>query len=161
PATESNDRYPRYLYDDPRAKLVSPLLRGSWAHVGSLAGPGSHGAVTGVHVILSEGADDAAREQWASAVLDTGLFYAASRFKLIDEPARAEASAGGRLLSFPEPPTWLEIFETDRQDPLTAYSRTLEALAGSRRAAEIQERRGGSFKFYSGYQAALPSDASR
>ena len=161
PATENSERYPRYLYDDPRANLVSPSLRGSWAHVGSLAGPGSHGAVTGVHVILSEGADDAAREQWASAVLDTGLFYAASRFKLIDEPARAEASAGGRLLSFPEPPTWLEIFETDRQDPLTAYSRTLEALAGSRRAAEIQERRGGSFKFYSGYQAALPSDASR
>jgi hypothetical protein len=90
-----------------------------------------------VHVILSDGADGAAREQWASAVLDTGLFYAASRFELIE--------------GFPEPARWLEIFETDQQDPLTAYSRTLDALAGSRRAAEILQRRTGSFKFYSAY----------
>jgi hypothetical protein len=153
PAIESSEGYP-HLYDDPRAKLVSPSLRGSWAHVGSLAKPGSHGAVTGVHIILSDGADRAAREQWASEVLDTGLFYAASRFTLIEETSRAEALVSGTRLSFPEPPTWLEIFETDQQDPLTAYSRTLEALAGSRRAAEIRQRRAGSFKFYSGYQAA-------
>ena len=154
PATENSERYPRYLYDDPRAKLVSPSLRGSWAHVGSLAKPGSHGAVTGVHLILSDGADSAAREQWASEVLDTGLFYAASRFTLIEEASRAEALVSGTRLSFPEPPTWLEIFETDQADPLTAYPRTLEALAGSRRAAEIRQRRAGSFKFYSAYQAA-------
>jgi hypothetical protein len=68
---------------------------------------------------------------------DTGLFYTASRFELIE--------------GFPEASTWLEIFETDQQDPLTAYSRTLDALAGSRRAAEIRERRAGSFQFYSAY----------
>jgi hypothetical protein len=153
PAIENSERYP-HLYDDPRAKLVFPSLRGSWAHAGSLATEGTHGAVTGVHIILSDGADGAAREQWASELLDTGLFYAASRFKLIEEAARAEALVGGTRLSFSEPPTWLEIFETDQQDPLTAYSRTLEALAGSRRAAQIQERRAGSFKFYSSYQAA-------
>jgi hypothetical protein len=50
-------------------------------------------------------------------VLDTGLFYAASRFELIE--------------GFPEPATWLETFETDQQDPLTAYSRTLDALVRS------------------------------
>jgi hypothetical protein len=137
PAIESSERYPKYLFDDPRSSLVSPALRGSWSHAGSLAKEGTHGAVTGVHVILSDGAGGAAREQWASAVLGTGLFYAASRFKLIE--------------GFPEPATWLEIFETDQQDPLTAYSRALEALAGSRRAAEIRQRRAGSFKFYSAY----------
>jgi hypothetical protein len=153
PAIESLEGYPR-LYDDPRVKLVSQSLRGSWAHVGSLVKPGSRGAVTGVHVILSDGADDAPREQWAAAVVDTGLYYAASRFRLIEEASRGETLVNGKLLSFPEPPTWLEIFETDQQDPLTAYSRTLDALAGRRRAAEIQQRRSGSFKFYSGYQAA-------
>jgi hypothetical protein len=152
-AIESVEAYP-HLYDDPRAKLVSPALRGSWAHVGSMATPGSHDAVTGVHIILSDGADGAAREQWASEVLDGGLFYAASRFELIEEASRAEALVAGTRLSFPEPPTWLEIFETDQRDPLTAYSRTLEALVSSQRAAEIQQRRTGSFKFYSGYQAA-------
>ncbi|MFC8827491.1 hypothetical protein ACFT9I_19370 [Streptomyces sp. NPDC057137] len=154
PATESSEGYPRYLYDDPRAQLVSPAMRGSWAHVGSLAKNGSRGAVTGVHIILSDGADDASRERWASQVLDTGLFYAASRLKLIEEAARGEALVNGRRISFPEPPTWLEIFETDQRDPLTAYPRTLEALAGSRRAAEIEQRQAGSFTFYSGYQAA-------
>jgi hypothetical protein len=153
PAIEASERYP-HLYDDPRAKLVSPGLRGSWSHVGSLAAEATHGAVTGVHIILSDGADGAAREQWASDVLDTGLFYAASRFNLIEEPSRAEALVSGTRLSFPEPPTWLEIFETDQPDPLTAYPRTLEALAGSRRAAEIRQRRAGSFQFYSAYQAA-------
>jgi hypothetical protein len=137
PAIESSGRYPKYLFDDPRSSLVSPALRGSWAHVGSLAKEGAHDAVTGVHVILSDGANGAAREQWASAVLDAGLFYAASRFELIE--------------GFPEPARWLEIFETDQQDPLTAYSRTLDALAGSRRDAEIRQRRAGSFKFYSAY----------
>jgi hypothetical protein len=137
PATESSEQYPKYLFDDERSSLVSPALRGSWAHVGSLAKEGAHGAVTGVHVILSDGADGAAREQWASAVVDTGHFYAASRFELIE--------------GFPEPATWLEVFETDQQDPLTAYSRTLAALAGSRRPAEIKQRRAGSFMFYSAY----------
>jgi hypothetical protein len=137
PATENSERYPKYLFDDPRSSLVSPALRGSWAHAGSLAKEGAHGEVTGVHVILSDGAGGAAREQWASAVLDTGLFYAASRFKLIE--------------GFPEPATWLEIFETDQQDPLTVYSRTLKTLAGSQRAGEIRQRQAGSFKFYSAY----------
>jgi hypothetical protein len=140
PATEGSEGYPQYLFDDPRSSLVSPALRGSWAHVGSLAKKGTHGAVTGVYIILSEGADGAARERWASEVLDTGLFDAASRFELIE--------------GFPEASTWLEIFETDQRDPLTAYSRALEALAGSGRAAEIRQRRAGSFKFYSAYQAA-------
>jgi hypothetical protein len=137
PATESSERYPKYLFDDSRSSLVSPALRGSWAHVGSLAKEGAHGAVTGVHVILSDGADGVARAQWASAALDTGLFYAASRFELIE--------------GFPEASTWLEIFETDQQDPLTAYSRALDALAGSQRAAEIRQRRAGSFQFSAAY----------
>jgi hypothetical protein len=137
PAIESSERYPKYLFDDPRASLVAPALRGSWAHVGSLAKEGAHGVVTGIHVILSDGADGTAREQWASAVLDTGLFYAASRFELIE--------------GFPDPARWLEIFETDQEDPLTAYPDAVDALAGSQRAAEIRQRRAGSFKFYSAY----------
>jgi hypothetical protein len=140
PATESSGRYPKYLFDDPRSSLVSPALRGSWAHAGSVSKKGTHGAVTGVHIILSDGADSAAREQWASHVLETGRFYAASRFELIE--------------GFPHPATWLEIFETDQEDPLTAYPRTLKALTGNPRAAQIQQRRAGSFKFYSAYQAA-------
>jgi hypothetical protein len=40
PATESSERHPKYLFDDPRSSLVSPALRGSWAHVGSLAKEG-------------------------------------------------------------------------------------------------------------------------
>jgi hypothetical protein len=154
PATENSEGYPEYLFDDPRVQLMSPALRGSWGEIGTLVKPGGHGAVSGVHIILSNGADGAAREKWASEVLDTGLFYAASRLQLLDEPNRSEYVKGGQQIAFPEPPTWLEIFETDQQDPLTAYSRALEALPGSRRAAEIEERQAGSFKFYSSYQAA-------
>jgi hypothetical protein len=51
----------------------------------------------------------------------------------------------------PEPPDRLEVFETDQQDPLTAYARSLEALAPRLPPAEIRQRISGSFRLVSVY----------
>src|SRR6266446_2756695 len=123
--------------DDPRSALVVPALRASYALIGSLETPGAHGALTGAYIVLTDGADEASRERWAAAVLETGLFYAASRFRIIE--------------GSPDPPDWLEVFETDQQDPLTAYARSLEALAPRLPAAEIRQRNSGSFRLVSVY----------
>ena len=114
PATENSPGYPRYLFDDPRSRLVAPALRASFALTGSLEADSDHGDLTGVHIILSDGATDTVREHRASALLKTRVFYGASRFRIIE--------------GSPEPPAWLEVFETDLQDPLTAYTRTHDAL---------------------------------
>src|SRR5205085_9521558 len=36
PAIENSPDYPRFLFDDPRSRLVAPALRGSYALTGSL-----------------------------------------------------------------------------------------------------------------------------
>jgi hypothetical protein len=113
PAIENSRDYPRYLFDDPRSRLVAPALRGSYALTG-LETVGDHDDLTGVHIILSDGGTDTLREQRAAALLKTGFFYGASRSRLIE--------------GSPEPPEWLEVFETDLQDPLTAYARACDAL---------------------------------
>ena len=66
-----------------------------------------------MHIILSDGGTDTVREQRAAALLKTDFFYGASRFRIIE--------------GSPEPPAWLEVFETDLQDPLTA-ARACDAL---------------------------------
>ncbi len=106
PSTEGSPDYPTYLFDDPRSALVAPALRASYALVGSLETSGAHGALTGAYIVLTDGAEEASRERWAAAVLETGLFYAASRFRIIEgspEPPDvcaltrgARASAAGR-----------------------------------------------------------------
>jgi predicted lipoprotein with Yx(FWY)xxD motif len=67
PAIENSGDYPRYLFDDPRSRLVAPALRASYALTGSLETDGDHGGLTGVHVILSDGGSDTIREQRAAA----------------------------------------------------------------------------------------------
>ena len=114
PATENSPSYPTHLFDDPRSRLVAPALRASYALTGSLETDSDHGDLTGVHIILSDRGTDTLREERAPALLKTGFFYAASRFRIID--------------GSPRPPAWLEIFETDLQDPLTAYARACDAL---------------------------------
>jgi hypothetical protein len=114
PATENSPNYPNNLFDDPRSRLVAPALRASYALTGSLETGSHHGELTGVHIILSDGGSDPVREQRAAALLKTGFFYAASRFRIIE--------------GSPEPPARLEVFETDLQDPLTAYARASNAL---------------------------------
>jgi hypothetical protein len=109
PDTEHAPDYPTHLFSDPRAKLVAPAFRASYALVGSQAQPGGHGPLTGIHVILSNGGGDTERQQREAQVLQTGLFYSASRFRIIE--------------GFPEPAEWLEVFETDARDPLNAYAR--------------------------------------
>src|SRR5437763_7109026 len=47
----------------------------SYALIGSLETPGAHGALSGAYIVLTDGADEASRERWAAAVLETGLFY--------------------------------------------------------------------------------------
>src|SRR6266852_9868200 len=108
PDTEHSPDYPTHLFSDPRAKLVVPALRASYALVGSQARPGEHGPLTGIHVILSNGGDDTGRQQTEAQVLKTGPFYSAARFRIIE--------------GFPEPAEWLEVFETDARDPLNAYA---------------------------------------
>jgi hypothetical protein len=109
----------------------------SYALVGSLGTPGGPGALTGAYLALTDGADDLSRERWAAEVLETGFFYAASRLRIIE--------------GTPEPPDWLEVFETDQQDPLTAYARSLETLAGRHPATEIRQRNSGSFRLVSSH----------
>jgi hypothetical protein len=126
PATENSPDYPRYLFDDPLSRLVAPALRASYALTGSLETDGDNGDLTGAHIILSDGGTDAVREQRAAALVTTRFFHRASRFRIID--------------GSPEPPAWLEVFETDLQDPLTAYARACDALQSQLPADGVRQR---------------------
>ena len=85
--------------------------------MGSRLRPGQRGPLKGIHVILSDGGGDAERQQRETQIPRTGLFYSATRFRIIE--------------GFPEPAEWLEVIETDDPDPLHTYrqetSRTLLA----------------------------------
>lgn len=131
PATESSPDYPRYLFDDPRSRLVVPALRASYALTGSLEVNNDHAVLTGVHIILSDGATDVVRAQRAAALLETGFFYGGSRYRIIE--------------GSPNPPAWLEIFETDVKDPLTTYARAFAALVPKPPAAGAREQSSHSF----------------
>jgi hypothetical protein len=137
PDTEKSPDYPTHLFDDPRSGLVSPVFRASYALVGSQQTSGEHGALTGVYLSLTSGADDPSRQQRTSQVLSTGLFYAASRFRLIE--------------GYPDPPEWLEILETDQQDPSKAYGQAINALAPTLPDIRIRPQRAGSFRLVSAY----------
>jgi hypothetical protein len=129
PDTEHSPAYPTHLFSDPRAKLVSPALRASYALVGSQLQPGQHGPLTGIHVILSDGGGDTERQHREAQILQTGLFYSAARFRIIE--------------GSPGPAGWLEVFETDDPDPLHAYPRaTSHTLA----APQIQPQLSESFR---------------
>jgi hypothetical protein len=112
PETEHSPVYPSHLFDDPRAKLVSPALRASYALVGSHSHPGQHGPLTGIHLVLSNGGGDTERQEREAYILDTGLFFSAARFRIIE--------------GSPEPAEWLEVFETDNLDPLHAFQQATE-----------------------------------
>jgi hypothetical protein len=126
PATENSPDYPSYLFDDPRSRLVVPAFRASYALTATLEIDDDHGVLTGVHIILSDGGTDTVRAQRAAAFLKTGFFLGASRFRIIE--------------GSPEPPACLEVFETDREDPLTAYARACAALATDLPADGAHER---------------------
>jgi hypothetical protein len=126
PDTEHSPAYPTHLFSDPRATLVSPALRASYALVGSQLQPGPHGPLTGIHVILSSGGGDTERQHREAQILQTGLFYSAARFRLIE--------------GSPEPAEWLEVFETDDPDPLHAYPRaTSHTLSASQIRLQLSE----------------------
>jgi NADP oxidoreductase coenzyme F420-dependent len=129
PDTEHSPAYPTHLFSDPRAKLVSPALRASYALVGSQLQPGPHGPLTGIHVILSTGGDDTGRQFREAQILQTGLFYSAARFRIIE--------------GSPDPAEWLEVFETDDPDPLHAYPR---AASHTPTAPPIQPQLSQSFR---------------
>jgi hypothetical protein len=137
PDTESSPDYPSYLFDDPRSRLVVPELRASYAQTGSLEIDDNHRALTGVHIILSDGGTDAVRAQRAAYLLETGFFYAAARFRVIE--------------GTPKPPVWLEIFETDLQDPLTAYTRARAASTPQPRADRVRQRSSHTFALVAAY----------
>lgn len=138
PATENSSDYPAHLFADPRSRLVAPALRGSYAMTGSMETDNDQWALTGVHIILSDGGNDAVRKQRAAAVLDTGFFHAASRFRIIE--------------GSPEPPTWLEVFETGLQDPLGAYARACVGLGLRPRADCVRQRSSRSFTLVAAHQ---------
>lgn len=139
PATENSPDFPRRLLADARTKLVAPVLLASYAITGSMEIDNDERALTGVHIILSDGGTDAVREQRAAAVLDAGFFYGASRFQIIE---------GG-----PEPPVWLEVFGTGLQDPLSAYARGCDGLALRPRADGVRQRSSRSFALVAAHQA--------
>ena len=134
PATETSPNYPRSLFDDPRSLLVSPAFRGSYALVRSLQTPRGHGALTGIYVALTDGDDDISRHRWPERILQTGFYYAASRYRLIE--------------GNPEPAPWLDILETDQPDPLDAFPHAVKAGP-----PDASDRRGcaGSFQLVSAY----------
>ena len=125
PDTEHSPAYPVHMFSDPRAKLVSPALRASYALVGSQLRPGEHGPLTGIHVILSNGGDDTERQHQEARLLQTGAFYSAARFRLIE--------------GSPDPAQWLEIFETDVPDPLSAYRRATSQTPRSQVQPELSQ----------------------
>src|SRR4029077_18122967 len=84
PDTEHSPDYPTNLFSDPRANLVSPALRASYALVGSRLQPGPHRPRRGLHVILSNGGGDTERQHREAQILQTGSFYSASRFRIIE-----------------------------------------------------------------------------
>jgi hypothetical protein len=129
PDTEHSPAYPAHLFSDPRAKLVSPALRASYALVGTQLQPGRPGPLTGIHVILSNGGGDTERQHQEARVLLTGLYYSAARFRIIE--------------GSPDPADWLEVFETDDPDPLHAYAR---AVSGALPAAQIRPELSQSFR---------------
>lgn len=129
PDTEHSPAYPTHLFSDPRAKLVSPALRASYALVGSRLQPGQHGPLTGIHVILSNGGGDTERQHLEAQILQTGLFYSAARFRIIE--------------GSPDPAGWLEVFETDDPDPLHAYPR---AASHTPPASQIEPQLSQSFR---------------
>jgi hypothetical protein len=86
-----------------------------------------------VHIILSEGGTDSVRQRRAAALLGTGFFYGASRFRIIE--------------GSPEPPEWLEVFETALQDPLTAHARACDALQSEPPADGVCQRSSRPFVF--------------
>ena len=108
-----------------------PVLQGCYATTGSIETDHKHGALTGVHIILSDGGTDAGRERRAAPLLKTGFFYCASRFRIID--------------GSPDPPAWLEVFETDVQDALCAYIRARDAVAPHPAADGVRQRISHSF----------------
>ena len=129
PDTEHSPAYPAHLFSDPRAKLVSPALRASYALVGSQLQPGRHRPLTGIHVILSNGGGDIERQHRETQILQTGLFYSATRFRIIE--------------GSPEPAEWLELFETDDPNPLHAYPRVTSHTLP---ASQIQPQLSQSFR---------------
>src|SRR3954453_9608029 len=62
PQTVGSPQYPTSMFDDPRSKLVAPAFRASYALVGSQ----DSGPLSGVHIALTDGADDSGRQQWAA-----------------------------------------------------------------------------------------------
>ena len=138
PDTEHSPAYPTHLFSDPHAKLVSPALRASYALVGSQLQPGEHGPLTGIHVILSNGGDDTERQRQEAQILQTGLFYSAARFRLIE--------------GSPNPAEWLEVFETGDPDPLHAYPR---AAGHTLPVPQIHAQLSQSFRLAGAPRAAL------
>jgi hypothetical protein len=141
PDTEASSDYPRDLFGDPRSALVTPVLRGSYALVGTQERPGEHGPITGIHLVLSDGADDTSRQQWEHGLLNAGPLYAAARFRLID--------------GAPDPASWLEIFETDDPQPQDAFARALTATGAENPAPTV--RRQGSFRLVAQHARAHSS----
>ena len=129
PDTEHSPAYPTRLFTDRRASLISPALRASYALVGSQLQPGRHGPVSGIHVILSSGGGDTERQHHEAQVLQTGLFYSAARFRIIE--------------GSPEPAEWLEVFETDDPDPRHACLRVTSEMPS---ASQIQLQLSESFR---------------
>ena len=126
PDTEHSPAYPTHLFSDPRASLVSPALRASYALVGSQLHVGQHGPLTGIHVILSNGGGDTERQHREAQILQAGLFYSTARFRIIE--------------GSPDPAEWLEVFETDAPDPLRAYPRaTSHTPSGSQIQPELSQ----------------------
>src|SRR3954469_18854780 len=83
----------------PTSKLVAPPSAPPYALTGSLETDSDHGDLAGVHITLSDGGADTVRERRAAALLDTGFFYGASRFRLIEgrpDPPRMARGLGDR-----------------------------------------------------------------
>jgi len=119
------------------ARLVAPALRASYALTGSLETDSDHGDLTGVHIILSDGGTDTRRKQRAAALLKTGLFYGASRFRIIE--------------GSPDPPAWLEVFETDLHDPLSAYARACDGAESQPPDDGVHQRSSRPFALVAGH----------
>jgi hypothetical protein len=131
-ASMTNEYSGDYDGHEAAITLVAGGARASYALAGCLHARVLVDAPAGAYILLSDGSDEASREGWAAAVLQTRLFCAASRFRLQE--------------GLPGAPQWLEVFETVQADPVTAYQRALDALAPRVPAAGIRRRSAGCLR---------------
>jgi hypothetical protein len=126
-------KHPVRLHADTFNPYAATAFRSTYA----LDGVDGRGATdrTGVAIVLTDVTDDVPVRDFATRILETGLYNSAARFRIVE--------------GSPDPPARLLVLETAESDPLAAYPRALEASG----ATMPPQRYAGAFRLLSSYPA--------